>query len=148
METALFDIGHFDARLVAVSENGAEDGVVIRASGRRSAHVEHHGGGVYRDWIEAVFDEGVLRVEPTLGRIALTYGKREKEPKEFDPSGLYNGMFGAFNTEFVRCALDAQRPEPLTRRAMLLGTAAAILMQRPAFDGQINEDAIRQLNII
>ncbi|HJQ09319.1 MAG TPA: Gfo/Idh/MocA family oxidoreductase [Candidatus Saccharimonadales bacterium] len=103
------DESHFDARLVTVSENAAEDGVVIRAGGRRSAHAEHHGGGVWRDWIEAVFDEGVLRVEPTLGRIALTYGKQEKRPLEFDPRKLYDDMFGAFNTEFCACCVGCQK---------------------------------------
>jgi predicted dehydrogenase len=137
----------FDARLVTISENKTEDGVVVRAGGRRSAHSEHHGGGVWRDWIEAVFDEGVLRVEPTLGRIALTYGKSEKEPIEFDPDRLYDDMFGAFNDAFVHSALDARRAEPLmARRVVLLGTAAAILMQQPGFNGEITEDAVRQLS--
>jgi hypothetical protein len=136
---------HYDARLVTASDDEAQDGVVVRASGRRSAHAEYHGGGVWRDWIEAVFDEGVLRVEPTLGSIALTYGKKEKAPLEFDPKRLYDDTFGGLNTEFVRCALDAQRHEPLTRRVMLLGTAAAILMQRPGFDGEITEQAVQQL---
>lgn len=140
------DEGHFDARLVTVSENEAEDGVVIRAGGRRSAHAEHHGGGVWRDWIEAVFDEGVLRVEPTLGRIVLTYGKKERTPLEFDTDRLYDDMFEAFNTAFVRSALDAQRDEPLmAKRVVLLGTAAAILMQQPGFNGEVTEAAVRQL---
>lgn len=138
---------HYDARLVVASDNEAQDGVVVRASGRRSAHAEHHGGGVWRDWIEAVFDEGVLRVEPTLGRIALTYGKKEKTPLNFDPKRLYDDTFGGLNTEFVRCCLNTRRPEPLTRRVMLLGTAAAILMQRPGFDGEVTEQAIRQLAV-
>lgn len=141
------DEGYFDARLVTVSENEAEDGVVIRAGGRRSAHAEHHDGGVWRDWIEAVFDEGVLRVEPTLGRIALTYGKKEKQSLEFDTDRLYDDMFREFNTAFVRTALDARRNEPLmTRRVVLLGTAAAILMQQPGFNGEVTDDALRQLN--
>ena len=140
------DESHFDARLVTVSEDKAADGVIIRAGGRRSAHAQHHGGGVWRDWIEAVFDEGVLRVEPTLGRIALTYGKQEKTPLEFGQSELYDDMFRTFNTEFVHSALDAQRDEPLmARRVVLLGTAAAILMQQPGFDGKITEQAVRQL---
>lgn len=142
------DESHFDARLVTVSENEAQDGVVVRAGGRRSAHVERHGGGVWRDWVEAVFDEGVLRVEPSLGRIALTYGKTEQTPLEFDTSQLYDDMFGTFNTEFVRATLDTQRDEPLmARRVVLLGTAAAILMQRSGFDGEVSEEAIRRLNI-
>jgi hypothetical protein len=136
---------HYDARLVVASDNEAQDGVVVRASGRRSAHEEHHGGGVWRDWIEAVFDEGVLRIEPSLGRIALTYGKKEKTPLEFDPKRLYDDTFGGINTEFVRCSLDTQRPEPLPSRVMLLGTAAAILMQQPGFNGEITEQAVRQL---
>lgn len=140
------DESHFDARLVTISENEADDGVVVRASGRRSAHAEHHGGGVWRDWIEAVFDEGVLRVEPTLGRIALTYGKKEKELPKLDTDQLYDDMFRTFNTEFVRCALNPRRAEPLmARRAMLLGAAAAILMQQPDFDGKVTEGAVRQL---
>jgi len=146
---ALLDNGesHFEARLVTTSENAAEDGVVVRAGGRRCAHAEHHGGGVWRDWIEAVFDEGVLRVEPTLGRIALTYGKQVKEPIKFNPRRLYNDMFGTFNDAYVRSALDARRAEPLmARRVVLLGTAAAILMQQPNFDGQITEDAVQQLS--
>lgn len=140
------DENHFDARLATTSENDAEDGVVIRASGRRSSHTEHHGSGVWRDWIEAVFDEGVLRVEPTLGRIALTYGKKEQTPLEFDSTRLYDDMFGAFNTAFVRSALDARQGEPLmARRAVLLGTAAAILMQQPEFAGEISEAAVQRL---
>jgi hypothetical protein len=140
------DENHFDARLVAVSKNKAEDGVVIRAGGRRSAHAEHHDGGVWRDWIEAVFDEGTLRVEPSLGRIVLTYGKTEQTPLEFDTDKLYEDMFRTFNTEFVRSALDAQRAAPLmTRRVVLLGTAAAILMQQPGFDGEVSEGAVRRL---
>jgi predicted dehydrogenase len=141
------DEDHFDARLVAVSENEAEDGVVIRASGRRSAHTEHHGSGVWRDWIEAVFDEGVLRVEPTLGRIVLTYGKKEPDPLEFDPDRLYDDMFGAFNAAFIQSALDAERDEPLMKKhRLLLGTAAAVLMQRPDFNGEVTETALRHLS--
>lgn len=139
------DESHFDARLVTVSENEAENGVVVRAGGRRSAHAEYHGGGVWRDWIEAVFDEGTLRVEPSLGRIALTYGKKEQTPLEFDTDKLYDDMFGEFNAAFVRAALDARRDEPLmAKRAVLLGTAAAILMQQPGFNGEVTEAAVRQ----
>ena len=133
---------HFDARLVTVSDQPEQDGVVVRASGPRSAHSQNHGGGVYRDWIEAVFDEGTLRVEPSLGRIALTYGKREQEPLVFDPHQLYNGMFGGFNRSFVDHARGTDVSQPLTRQAMLLGTAAAILMQESDFAGNINETII------
>lgn len=140
------DESQFEARLVTVSENKAQDGVVIRAGGRRTAHAEHHGGGVWRDWIEAVFDEGVLRVEPTLGRITLTYGKKEQTPLEFDPDRLYDDMFGTFNTEFVRASLDPKRDVPfMSRRVVLLGTAAAILMQQPGFDGEVTEAAVQRL---
>lgn len=140
------DESHFSARLVAVSDNSAEDGVVVHAGGQRTAHAEHHGGGVWRDWIEAVFDEGTLRVEPSLGQIALTYGKKDQTPLAFDAGKLYDDMFGAFNTAFVRAALDAKREEPLmARRVLLLGTAAAILMQQPGFDGEVSEAAVRRL---
>lgn len=140
------DESHFDARLVTVSENESEDGVVIRAGGRRSSHAEHHGGGVWRDWIEAVFEEGTLRVEPTLGRIVLTYGKKEQTPLEFDTDRLYDDMFGAFNAAFARSALDAKRDEPLmARRTLLIGSAAAILMQQPGFNGEVSEAAVQRL---
>lgn len=137
---------NYDARLVTVADNADQDGIVVRASGRRSANPDNHGGGVYRDWVEAVFDEGTLRVEPTLGRIVLTYGKEEKPPIVFDPAQLYDGMFSIFNDEFVRRALDSSRPEALSRQAKLLGTAGAILMQQPNFNGEISEAALQQLN--
>lgn len=140
------DERHFDARLVTVSEDESQDGIVIRAGGRRSAHAEHHNGGVWRDWIEAVFEEGTLRVEPSLGHIALTYGAKEKELLRFEPSELYDDMFGSFNTAFVHAALNPGQQEPLmTKRAVILGTAAAILMQQPDFDGTINEAVVRNL---
>ncbi len=141
------DEAHFDASLVTVSEDATQNEVIVKAGGRRCANAENHGGGVWRDWIEAVFEEGTLRVEPTLGRIALMYGKDEREPIKFEPAKLYDNMFGAFNTAWARCALDGRIPEPLTRRTMLLGTAAAILMQQPGFDGNINEDAVQQLEV-
>ena len=139
------DLTAFDARFVTIPEDDKEEGVVVKASGRRSAHAENHGDSFHRDWIEGVFDEGVLRVEPSLGRIALTYGTKEKDPIEFDPDTLYDDMFRPFNTEFVRCALDPRRAEPLPTRTKLLATAAAILMQQPGFNGLITEDAVRQL---
>jgi predicted dehydrogenase len=145
-DAVLLDNGptRYDARLVTMAKD-EQDGVVIRAGGRRSAHAEHHEGSVYRDWIEVVYEEGTLRVEPSLGKMVLTYGDKEKEPVEFDVSSLYKGMFGGFNAEFVQCALDPQRPEPLTRRTKLLGTAAAILMQQPRFGGDITEYEINRL---
>lgn len=137
---------HYEARLVTTAENKAQDGVIIQAAGRRSAHPEYHEGGVWRDWVEAIFDEGVLRLEPSLGRMSLMYGRQEAGPSiQFDQDTLYDDMFRSFNDEFVRCALSPARPEPLTRRARLLGTAAAILMQRPGFDGEVSERAVRQL---
>lgn len=139
---------NFDARLITMAPEAStsrQNDVVIRASGRRSAHPDYQDGEVYRDWVEAVFEEGVLRVEPSLGKIVLTYGTQEKEPLEFDTEDLYSGMFGTFNDEFVKCALDPTRPEPLTRRTKLLGTAAAILMQHPRFDGDVTEYAVRRL---
>jgi len=114
-------------------------------SGRRCANRANHPKGVYRDWIEAVYDEGILRVEPTYGTITLTYGKDPRPPLEFDPSRLYDGMFTAINDEFARCVLDPKRPEPFTRKIKLLGTAAAILMQQPDFDGIITEKAVARL---
>lgn len=135
----------YDARLVTIPSRPHEEGVTVRLSGRRSAHREHHEGGVYRDWVEAIFEEGVLRIEPSLGRIALTYGKKEMEPVTFDPNTLYDNMFGTFNTEFVECVRDPLRPDPLSSRTLILGTAAAILMQQPDFNGLVTEDAVRQL---
>lgn len=135
----------FDARLVTIPEDDKTDPVTIYVAGRRSAHKENQGSGVYRDWIEAIFDEGVLRVEPSLGWIQLTYGKQEIDPIIFDPKRLYDDMFGAINTEFAQCALDPRRPEPISTRAKLLGTAAAILMQHDGFDGLVTEAAVHQL---
>lgn len=145
-DAVLLDNGptRFDSRLITISDDPQQDGIVIRAAGRRSAHSANHGGGVWRDWIEVVFEEGTMRVEPTLGRIALTYGRQEQEPLTFDTAMLYDGMFGSFNDEFVRCSLDSERPEPLTRQARIMGTAAAILMQQPGFNGLITEETIRQ----
>jgi len=141
------DSTQYDARMVTLPEDQSAEKVVVRASGRRTAHTEHHQGGVYRDWIEAVFDEGVVRVEPSLGRIALTYGKVEQDPIRFDTSRLYDGMFGAFNRAFIDHVRNPQKTDPLTNRTKILGTAAAILMQQPGFDGVITEHAVRQLTV-
>jgi predicted dehydrogenase len=143
--SVLLDNGptHFDARLVTVSDVEATDSITIRASGRRSAHKEHHDKGVFRDWIEAVFEEGVLRVEPSLGSMQLTYGTKELEPVPYDTRNLYNDMFGAFNSEFL-ASIRGSSEDPLSLRVKTLGTAAALLMQRPGFNGIISESALQR----
>lgn len=141
----------YDARMETIPTNEHDEPVTIRTSGRRCAHRAHHPNqegrpeGVYRDWIEAIYQEGILRVEPTYGTITLTYGKNPRPPLKFDPDKLYDGMFTAINDEFARCVLDPERPEPFTRRTKLLGTATAILMQQPDFDGVITEEAMARL---
>jgi hypothetical protein len=139
------DATEYDARMKTIPTGEHDEPVVVRMSGRRSAHRENHSKGIYRDWIEVIYEEGILRVEPTYGTITFTHGKDERMPWEFNPRGLYDGMFASINDEFARCVLDPTQPEPFTRNAKLLGTAAAILMQQPDFDGMITEEAVRQL---
>lgn len=134
----------YDVRMKTIPEN-RDQPATVRMSGRRCAHREHHAEGIYRDWVEAIFEEGILRVEPSYGTVRLTYGKDSLRPVRFNPKQLYNRMFTGINDEFARCVLDPDRPEPLTRRARLLGTAAAILMQQANFDGMITEEALARL---
>lgn len=132
----------FDAYFTTVSEDANASQVTVRASGRRSAHRDLHASGVYRDWVEAVYEEGVMRVEPALGKLTLTYGKKELEPLRYDPSKLYDDMFGNFNAAFIRHVQDPSQEEPLPKRIKVIGTAAAIVMQLPDFDGTINEETL------
>lgn len=135
----------YEARLVTESDEEASDGIVIRGSGHRKAHPEYHGGGVWRDWVEVISEEGTMRVEPSLGRITLTRGLDEKILRIFDTERLYDDMFSRFNRAFLECVRDPDLPDPITARTMVLGTGAAILMQQPGFDGRINERAILEL---
>jgi len=135
----------YDARMVTLSEEPSQAGIVVRMGGRRSAHKANHGGGAYRDIFSAIFEEGELKVEPSLGTIGLVYGKKPKSPLEFDPDTLYDDMFRAENAAFVQAVLDPSRPEPLAKRARILATAAAILMQQPGFEGVITEEVVRSL---
>jgi predicted dehydrogenase len=135
----------YDARMLTIPTGEHDEPVTVKMSGRRSAHRENHPQGVYRDWVEAIYEEGILRVEPSYGTITFTYGKGPKPPIEFDTEKLYDGMFTAINDGFARCVLDPKQPEPFTRETKLLGTAAAILMQQPGSDGMITEEAINRL---
>lgn len=144
-DAVLLDNGpaHYDARLETIPGHSGNSSVVVRASGRRSAHREHHGNsGVYRDWVEAIFEEGVLRTEPSSGTITVTHGKTEHPPITFNPATLYDGMFGGINEAFVGAALGREQPDALNTTTKILGTAAAILMQQPGHNGFIVEDVI------
>jgi len=134
---------HYDANMITISDDPNQAGITVRMGGRRSAHKENHDGGVWRDILIAIFEEGELQVEPSLGTIGLLYGKKRKSSLEFNPDTLYDDMFRAENAEFVQAVLDHRRPEPLTRQAKILATAAAILLQQPGFDGSITENAVR-----
>lgn len=136
---------NYDVSMDTIPQDENDEPIAIRMSGRRCARRANHPHGIYRDWVEATFEDAILRIEPSYGTIALTYGKEPRPPIAFDPDKLYDDMFTAINDEFALCVLDPKRPEPLTRRAKLLGTAAAILVQQPGFDGMITEESVSRL---
>lgn len=136
------DPTEYSALMVTVSDDPTQRGIVIEAAGSRTADPKD--GRFWRDTASAEFTHGTLTLTPWLGKMILQYGATEIV-HTFDPKTVYDDMFRGINRAFVESVLDPTLPDPLPSHVQLLGTAAAILMQQPDFDGEISRATIERL---